>query len=40
MITNSYAFQNWMTPIFTLIYILAGFKIAKLAPNKGITLEG
>jgi len=28
-----------MTPIFTLICILAGFKIAKLDPNKGITLE-
>lgn len=34
-----YAFQNWITPIFTLIYILIGFKVAKIDSNKGITLD-
>lgn len=34
-----YAFQNWITPIFTLVYILVGFKIAKIDSSKGIVLD-
>ena len=34
-----YAFQNWITPIFTLIYTIIGFKIAKIDSSKGIALE-
>lgn len=29
-----YAFLNWITPIFSLILILTGFKIAKVDPQK------
>ena len=29
-----YAFLNWITPIFGLIFILTGFKIAKIDPSK------
>ena len=31
-----YAFQNWITPIITILYVLVGFKIAKIDPAKGI----
>ncbi|MBR1690841.1 MAG: hypothetical protein IJ713_08745 [Oscillibacter sp.] len=31
-----YAFQNWIAPIFTLLCILLGFRVAKIDPSKGI----
>ena len=34
-----WAFQNYLTPIVTLLYALTGFKIAKIDPKKEIAAQ-